>query len=62
MQNRIFSTDSAKAIKAQGFGYLNAIHYLAPSDLSGVNLLLTCFARMHRAMSRLDVRTSRNGV
>jgi hypothetical protein len=38
MQNRIFSTTSAKAIKAQGFGYLNAIHYMAPASLSGVNL------------------------
>ena len=38
MQNKIFSTDSAKAIKAAEFGYLNAIHYLAPSTLSGVNL------------------------
>jgi hypothetical protein len=38
MQNRIFSTDSPKAIKADAFGYLNAIHYMAPSDLSGVNL------------------------
>lgn len=38
MQNRIFSTDSAKAIKAQGFGYLNAIHYMAPYKQSGVNL------------------------
>lgn len=38
MLNRIFSTTSAKAIKAQGFGYINAIQYLAPSDLSGVNL------------------------
>jgi hypothetical protein len=38
MKNRIFSTDSAKAIKAQGFGFINAIHYLAPADLSGVNL------------------------
>ena len=38
MQNRIFSTDSAKAIKAQEYGYLNAIHYLAPSKLSGFNL------------------------
>ncbi len=38
MQNRIFSTDSAKAIKAQKYGYLNAIHYLAPSKLSGFNL------------------------
>jgi hypothetical protein len=38
MQNRIFSTDSPKAIKADAFGYLNAIHYMAPSDLSGFNL------------------------
>lgn len=38
MQNRIYSLDSAKAIKAQGYGYLNAIHYLAPGSLSGANL------------------------
>src|SRR6516225_6995724 len=38
MKNRIFSTDSPKAIKASAFGYLNAIHYMAPADLSGVNL------------------------
>jgi len=38
MLNRIFSTDSAKAIKAQEYGYLNGIQYLAPHDLSGVNL------------------------
>jgi len=38
MQNRIFSTTSAKAIKAGEFGYINAIQYLAPHDLSGVNL------------------------
>ena len=38
MQNRIFSMDSAKAIKAQGYGYLNAIHYMAPYTMSGVNL------------------------
>ena len=38
MQNRIFSIDSAKAIKAQEYGYLNAIHYLAPHDLSGFQL------------------------
>ena len=38
MQNRIFSTDSPKAIKADAFGYLNAIQYMAPHDLSGVNL------------------------
>jgi hypothetical protein len=38
MQNRIFSTDSPKAVKADAYGYLNAIHYMAPSDLSGYNL------------------------
>jgi hypothetical protein len=38
MQNAIFSMDSAKAIKAQEYGFLNGIHYLAPSTLSGVNL------------------------
>lgn len=38
MENRIFSMDSAKAIKAQTYGYLNAIHYMAPASLSGVNL------------------------
>ena len=36
MQNRIFSVDSAKAIKAQGYGYLNAIHYMAPASVAGV--------------------------
>lgn len=39
MQNRIFSFDSAKAIKAQSFGYLNAIHYMAPANLAGVGNL-----------------------
>jgi hypothetical protein len=29
---------SPKALKAQAFGYLNAIHYLAPADTSGKNL------------------------
>lgn len=32
---RIFSTDSAKAAKASGFGYLNAIHYMAPASTGG---------------------------
>ena len=39
MQNRIFSFDSAKAIKAQGYGWLNAIHYMAPASLAGVGNL-----------------------
>lgn len=38
MQNRIFSTESAKAVKAQGYGWLNAIQYMAPASTSGVNL------------------------
>ena len=32
---KIFSMDSAKAIKAQGYGYLNAIMYMAPATLAG---------------------------
>jgi hypothetical protein len=36
---RIFSTDSAKAAKASGYGYLNAIHYLAPYDFGGAGNL-----------------------
>ncbi len=36
---RLFSTDSAKAAKASGFGYLNAIHYMAPYKLGGVGNL-----------------------
>jgi len=39
MRNRIFSTDSPKAIKADKYGYLNAIHYMAPADLAGVGNL-----------------------
>jgi hypothetical protein len=39
MQNRIFSIDSAKAVKAQEYGWLNAIHYMAPHRLAGVGNL-----------------------
>lgn len=38
MKNRIFSTDSPKAVKAGTYGWLNAIHYLAPADISGVDV------------------------
>jgi hypothetical protein len=38
VQNTIYSVDSPKAIKSREFGYLNAIHYLAPYDFSGFNL------------------------
>lgn len=33
---RLFSVDSPKAIKASGYGYLNAIHYMAPHTSAGV--------------------------
>lgn len=36
---RLFSTDSAKAAKASGYGYLNAIHYMAPHTSAGVGNL-----------------------
>jgi hypothetical protein len=36
MQNTIYSIDSAKAIKAQSYGYLNGIHYMAPHRSGGV--------------------------
>jgi hypothetical protein len=36
MQNRIFSFDSPKAIKARKFNYLNGIQYMAPYDVAGV--------------------------
>jgi hypothetical protein len=39
MQNRIFSVDNPKAAKAQSFGWLNAIHYMAPHKLAGVGNL-----------------------
>lgn len=32
---KLFSTDSAKAIKADKYGYLNAIHYMAPHKSGG---------------------------
>jgi hypothetical protein len=32
---RFFSLDSAKAIKAREFGYLNAINYMAPAETGG---------------------------
>jgi hypothetical protein len=36
---RFFSVDSPKAIKAAGFGYLNAINYMAPANTAGVGNL-----------------------
>lgn len=39
MKNRIYSLDSAKAVKAIEYGYLNAIHYGAPHKQAGVGNL-----------------------
>jgi hypothetical protein len=39
MKNRIFSSDNPKAIKAKEFGWINAIHYMAPARLAGVGNL-----------------------
>jgi hypothetical protein len=36
---RFLSTDNPKAIKAEGFGYLNAINYMAPHTSGGVGNL-----------------------
>jgi len=36
---RFFSTDSAKAVKADKFGYLNGINYMAPHDTGGAGNL-----------------------
>lgn len=36
---KFFSLDSPKAIKAQSFGYLNAINYMAPAQSGGVGNL-----------------------
>ncbi len=33
---QFFSLDSPKAIKARGFGYMNAINYMAPASTAGV--------------------------
>ena len=41
MRNRIFSIDNPKAIKAHAYGWLNAIHYMAPARLAGVGNLCT---------------------
>jgi hypothetical protein len=34
--SHFFSLDSAKAIKARSFGYMNAINYMAPASTAGV--------------------------
>ena len=37
--SRFLSIDSPKAIKAQGYGYINAINYMAPAATAGVGNL-----------------------
>jgi hypothetical protein len=38
-EQRLFSVDSPKAVKANKYGWLNAIHYMAPHTLAGVGNL-----------------------
>jgi hypothetical protein len=38
-EQRLFSIDSPKAIKANKYGWLNAIHYMAPHTLAGIGNL-----------------------
>jgi hypothetical protein len=37
--DRFFSTDSPKAIKADAYGYVNAINYMAPASTAGIGNL-----------------------
>ena len=37
--DRLLSVDSAKAVKATKYGYLNGIHYMAPHSVAGVGNL-----------------------
>lgn len=39
MKNRIFSLNNPKAAKARDYGWLNAIHYMAPHSLANVGNL-----------------------
>jgi hypothetical protein len=39
MQNRIYSMDNPKAAKARDYGWLNAIHYMAPATMAEVGNL-----------------------
>lgn len=39
ISSALFSTSSAKAIKAEKFGYTNAIHYMSPHTVGGVGNL-----------------------
>ena len=42
---RFFSSDSAKAIKAAGYGYYNCINYMAPATSAGVGNLCSHFSK-----------------
>jgi hypothetical protein len=48
--NKMFSTDSAKAAKADEFGWLNAIHYMAPGRVAGVGNLCPHMSTMCSAL------------
>jgi len=48
-EQKLFSVDSPKAVKANAFGWLNAIHYMAPHTLAGVGNL--CSHASHGCMA-----------
>lgn len=39
ISKRLWNVDNAKAIKARKYGWINAIHYLAPHEIAGVGNL-----------------------
>ena len=61
MLNRIFSFDSAKAIKANKYGYLNGIHYMAPANVAGVGNLCPWSTAACRALC-LGLTSSQAGM
>ena len=58
MSQRFFSVDSPKAVKAQAYGYLNAINYMAPASTAGVGNLCPHASAGARALPWLVQRTS----
>ena len=47
---RFFSVDSTKAIKAQGFGYINAINYMRQLIAAGTVIYVRFIDRVHKPL------------
>jgi len=74
ISKRLFSTENTKAIKAGEYGQINAIHYIAPSDFSGVrnvcpnasagciNLCLGWFSGQSAMVANAENRETLNNV